>query len=148
MMEGKAGKRGWGNKKEEGIASLNYANVCRTRRMTPNNKQGREKGRKKKKKKGGGKARAGEWEKVLHVVTSRLPSRVTSVSLVATISRFPFNFVPSRPAVGRWPVFPVSATSSCRHGNCVPHLVVLVVVVVTADKLVQRGEEGGREERP
>lgn len=50
MMEGKAGKWGWGNRKEEGIASLNYANVCRTRRMTPNNKQGREKGRKKKKK--------------------------------------------------------------------------------------------------
>lgn len=147
MMEGKAGKWGWGNRKEEGIASLNYANVCRTRRMTPNNKQGREKGRKKKKKRRWKSTGRGMGEsasrshvppsKSCHFHVTRCHNQSLSVQL--------------RPvAAGHQSVFPVSATSSCRHGNCVPHLValVLVVVAVTADKLVQRGEEGGWEERP
>lgn len=143
MMEGKAGKCGWGNRKQ-GIASVNYANVCRTCRMTPNSKQGRERAKKKRRWKSTGRG-MGESASRSHVPPSKSchfrHSLPQSVAFRSTSSRR------GQPSVGGR-LFPVSATSSCRHGNCVPHLVVLVVVVVTADKLVQRGEEGGREERP
>lgn len=75
-MEGKAGERRLGNRKQ-GIASL--VGKCSSHTLDDSKQQKEYKGCKKKR--GGGEAQAGEQEKVLHVVvTFRLPRRVASAA--------------------------------------------------------------------